>query len=89
MEPKIAVHFIGKKSRLTSHRLLPIYLRVTINGERFEVATHQHAEPSEWSPSTNKVKGTSDTTLHINMVLDEIKKRVYDYKERIQKEQRY
>lgn len=88
MEPKIIIHFIGKKSRLTHHQLLPIYLRVTIDGERFEVATHQHTEPANWSPSAGKVIGTSDSAMHTNMKLDEIRKKVYDYKERNQKEGR-
>ncbi|HKZ64790.1 MAG TPA: site-specific integrase [Chitinophagaceae bacterium] len=88
MDPKIAVHFIGKRSRLTSHHLLPIYLRVTINGKRFEVATHEHTDPSEWLPSAGKVSGASATTIHTNMSLDEIKRKVYDYKDRIQREHR-
>lgn len=88
MEPKLIVHFIGKKSRLTHHQLLPIYLRVTIDGKRFEVATHQHTEPNNWSPSAGKVIGASDNAIRINMELDEIRKKVYDYKERIQKEGR-
>jgi integrase len=88
MEPKLIVHFIGKKSRLTHHQLLPIYLRVTIDGKRFEVATHQHTEPNNWSPSAGKVIAASDNAIRINMELDEIRKKVYDYKERIQKEGR-
>jgi hypothetical protein len=75
--------FIGKKSRLTRHQLLPIYLRVTIEGKRFEVATHRHVEPSQWSPSGGKVKGKSESSLETNIALDEIRKRVYEYKERI------
>jgi len=38
MKPKMTILFIGKKSRTTKHQLLPIYLRVTIEGKRFEVA---------------------------------------------------
>ena len=88
MDSKISVHFIGKRARLTSHHLLPIYLRVTIDGKRFEAATHQHTDPSDWSPSAGKVSSSSATALHTNMALDEIKRKVYDYKERIEKEQR-
>jgi len=88
MDPKIAVHFIGKKSRLTSHHLLPIYLRVTIDGKRFEVATHQHTDPAEWSPTAGKVSGSSATAMRTNMALDEMKRKVYEYKDRIQKEHR-
>ncbi len=83
MEPKMNILFIGKKSRTTRHHFLPIYLRVTIKGKRFEVATHQHAKPSEWSPSAGKIIGKSEMVLQANMELDLIKKRVYDYRERI------
>ena len=83
MEPKMTVLFIGKKSRTTRHQLLPIYLRVTIEGKRFEVATHHHVEPLEWSPSAGKVKGRSESALETNMALDVIKKQVYEYKDRI------
>jgi hypothetical protein len=89
MEPKIIVHFIGKKSRLTAHQLFPIYLRVTIDGKRFEVTTHQHTELSEWIPVAGKVRGLSDTAIETNMALDEIRKKVYDYRDRIQKEGRH
>ena len=83
MEPKMTILFIGKKSRTTSHQLLPIYLRVTIEGKRFEVATHRHVEQTEWCPSSGKAKGRSDSAAETNMALDIIKKKVYEYKEQL------
>jgi site-specific recombinase XerD len=83
METKMTILFIGKKSRITRHQLLPIYLRVTVEGNRFEVATHQHVKPTEWSPTAGKVKGRSETAMETNIALDVIRKRVYDYRERI------
>ena len=83
MDAKIRVQFIGKKSRTTKQDLLPIYLRATIQGKRFEVATHQHVKPSEWAPSAGKVKGKSESALETNMSLDLVKKQVYDYREEI------
>jgi site-specific recombinase XerD len=83
MKPKMTILFIGKKSRTTRHQLLPIYLRVTIEGKRFEVASHRHVEPIEWSSSAGKVKGRSESAVETNMALDLIKKRVYEYMERI------
>lgn len=86
MESKMSIMFIGKKSRITRHQLLPIYLRVTIEKRRFEVATHQHVKPSEWSAGSGRIKGKSETAIDINMALDIIKKKVYDYKDRIHRE---
>jgi hypothetical protein len=88
MEPKMTILFIGKKSRTTKQDLLPIYLRATIKGKRFEAATHHHVKPSEWEPSAGKVKGRSGSAMETNMALDLIKKQVYDYKEQIISEAR-
>ncbi len=88
MEPKMTIQFIGKKSRITRHELLPIYMRVTIEGNRFEVATHRHVEPTQWSSSSGKLTGRSDSAVETNMALDLIKKKVYEYKEQLYIENR-
>jgi site-specific recombinase XerD len=88
MEPNMNILFIGKKARMTIHQLLPIYLRVSIEGKRFEVSTHQHVKTAEWSPSGSKVKGRSASALEINTALDLLKKQVYDYREQILSENR-
>lgn len=82
------MHFFGKRSRINRHNLLPIYLRVTIDGKKLEVTTHQHVQPTEWSSEKERVKGESNTATQINSSLDQLIKKVYDYKETIQKEQR-
>jgi len=71
---------LGKKSRITRHDLLPIYLRVTINAKRFEVSTNRHVKPSEWSAAGGKVLGRSDSANDTNTGLDLIRSRIYEYK---------
>jgi len=88
METKIAILFIGKRSRTTRHKQIPIYLRVTVDKKRFEAATHRHVEPGLWSPSSGRVKGKSDSAIDTNMALDMIKKKVYDYRDQLYKENR-
>ena len=77
MEHKMTILFIGKKSRITRHQLLCIYMRLTIERKCFEVATHWHVEPSEWSPSVGQVKGRSDNPKMYpdksNQIIQEIK----------------
>ena len=63
METKIAILFLGKRSRTTRHKQIPVYLRVTIDKKRFEAATHQHVEPGLWSSSGGRVKGKSDSAI--------------------------
>src|SRR5689334_24835265 len=80
--------FFWEKVKNKPTYLLPIYLRVTINGKKLEVTTHQHVQPSEWSSEKERVKGETNTAIQINSSLDQLIKKVYDYKEIIQKEQR-
>jgi len=80
MKPKMNILFIAKRSRITRQQLLPIYLRVTIEGKRFEVATHRHVKQTEWCSLSGKVKGRSDSATETNMALDLIRSKVYEYK---------
>ncbi|MEJ7736985.1 MAG: site-specific integrase [Chitinophagaceae bacterium] len=88
MEPKMNILFIAKRSRITRQQLLPIYLRVTIEGKRFEVATHRHVKQTEWCPLSGKVKGKSDSATETNMALDLIRSKVYEYKGQLSIENR-
>jgi site-specific recombinase XerD len=53
-----------------------------------ELATHQLVEPSEWSATAGKVIGTSESAIETNMAFDVLRKKVYDYKDRISYENR-
>lgn len=88
MEPKMNILFIAKRSRITREQLLPLYLRVTIVGKRFEVATHRHVKQTEWCSSPGKVKGRSDSATETNMALDIIRSKVYEYKNQLSHENR-
>ena len=86
MEARMSILFYGKKNVLDSIQKLSIYLRVTINGERFEVSTHRFIEPGKWSISAGKVKGHSEEARSINQHLDYLKQKVYDYQKSIGQE---
>ena len=70
METRLSILFYGKKTKLESDKELSIYLRVTINGERFEVSTGRYVEPSKWSPDSGKVKGNSEAARTVNSHLE-------------------
>lgn len=59
MKNKISILFFGKKSRMTSSNLLPIYLRVTIRGRRFEISTHRNVPHGKWSIEAGRMKGNT------------------------------
>ena len=86
METKLSILFYSKTSRTNKDGLVPIYLRVTINGERFEQSTQRYILPSKWSAEAGKAKGNSEESKTINYFLDSLKQKVYDYQSEIIRE---
>ena len=87
MDTKISILFYGRKSKTTKNNLLPIYLRVTIGGKRFEISTHRSVSPTRWSIDAGKVKGSSEEGRSVNAYLDTLKGKVYAcHRELVQEE---
>lgn len=79
METKLSILFYSKTSKITKDGLVPIYLRVTIDGARFEQSTQRYIAPSKWSADAGKAKGNHEEARTINYFLDALKQRVYNY----------
>jgi len=79
MNAKLSILFYGKTSRKTKNSQLPIYLRVTIDGRRFELSTQRYIDPQKWSPQAGKAKGTSEEARSLNSYLDIVRGKIYDY----------
>jgi len=62
--------FHARKSKATKENLVPIYLRVTIGGQRCELTTKQLISEEKWSAHLGKVKGTSAEAKAINSFLN-------------------
>jgi site-specific recombinase XerD len=78
MKAKITVHIYAKTSKANKNGQLPIYFRLTVNGERFEFSTKKFVEKSKWSSEQSKMKGNSDEARTLNNYLDLIKSKVFD-----------
>ena len=66
--------------------MAPIYLRVTVNGERFEQSTQRYIALSKWSAEAGKEKGTSEEVRTINYFLDALRQKAYNYQSEIIRE---
>ena len=60
METKLSILFYSKTSKITKDGLVPIYLRVTIDGARFEQSTQRYIALSKWSVEAGKAKGNTE-----------------------------
>ena len=78
MKTKITLHFYAKSTKANANGLLPIYVRLTVDGKRLEFSTKKFVEKSKWSNELSKMKGMSEEARSINSYLDLMKSKVLD-----------
>ena len=61
----------------------PIYMRITIAGERFEVGTRRFILEENWSKDTGRVKGVGSKAKSINTYLDSLLSKAYSHQRQI------
>ncbi len=83
METKMSILFYGKTAKTTTEGKVPIYMRVTIDGGRWELSTSNYVEASRWVPGVGKMKGNSEEARTINTHLDLLKQKAYGYRQEI------
>ncbi len=74
----IKILFYARKSKTNPNGLTPIYLRVTINGQRFETATAHFVEIKSWSQRAGKATGSSKEVKELNEFLDVLRAKAFD-----------
>jgi len=75
---QLTVSFQLKKTKKGRDGKTPIYLRITVEGKRFEVATGKRIEEKQWGTRMQRAKGKSESAQIINNYLvkkeDEVNK---------------
>lgn len=66
METSISTLFHLRKDKMNKQKQVPIYLRITIDGRRFEWSTQRYIDLVKWSQPAEKVKGTTEESKSIN-----------------------
>lgn len=77
MDNKVSILFYAKPSRSTIDQHLPIYMRVTIKGNRFETSTQRYITPNKWSKTAGRVNGNNEEARTINTYLVGLRTKVY------------
>ena len=58
--------FYLKKPKNYVNGKMPIYLRVTTDGSRFELAAKRDCEPEKWNSASGRVAGTKQNVRSLN-----------------------
>ena len=65
-----------RKEKMDKEGKVPICLRITVEGKRSSLPTHQKIKPDRWNSKAQKVNGTNQETRSINAFLYNLKYRV-------------
>ncbi|MGO2101433.1 MAG: site-specific integrase [Psychroflexus halocasei] len=78
MKTDFHTHFHILKSKLNKRGLVPIFLRLTVDGRRKEYSITRRIEPDRWNAKTEKVMGNNldskETNTHINNIRHKLNK---------------
>lgn len=86
MNAKISILFYAKRAKTSVAGLVPIYLRITIDGVRLEISSKRFVVPEKWSKEQNRMKGSSEEARSLNAYLDILKAKVHDAQKEIVQE---
>jgi len=83
MQHKISILFFSRIRGKSNGNLLPLYMRITINGERIEQTIQRHVDPTQWSASAGKMTGKSPEARIINNHLNLLTSKVHDIEKQL------
>lgn len=69
--------FFLRKSKTNKKGLAPVYLRITTNGQRSELALKRWIEPSRWNSSKGCASGSGMDCKALNEFIDIVRSRMY------------
>jgi hypothetical protein len=78
MKKSISLLFYLKRAKITAEKTVPVYLRVTIGGQRIEVSAKRYVNPDKWNTSAQKLSGSSEDVKSLNAHLKDLELQVYE-----------
>lgn len=70
MEHRISSLFYIRKTKMTRDKLAPIYIRITVNGQRIDQSIQRYIEVARWSAAAGRARGNSVEARQLNTYLD-------------------
>ena len=78
MNKTFGLLFYVKRSKMIGNGTCPVYLRVTVDGERIEISSKRYVNPDKWNANGQKLNGTGEEVRSLNNYLKALEHQVYD-----------
>ncbi|MHB1179162.1 MAG: Arm DNA-binding domain-containing protein [Daejeonella sp.] len=78
MKTTFSLLFYLKKPKNYTGGLMPVYVRITADGQRSETTTGRECEPVQWNSAAGRLKGTKEEVKSLNAYLDDLQTKVYN-----------
>jgi site-specific recombinase XerD len=78
MKTNFSLLFYLKKPKNYTEGLVPIYIRITVNGQRVEVTSGKECNPKTWNVETGRLKGTREDVRTLNAYLDNLQSQIHE-----------
>lgn len=83
LDKSFGLHFYLKKPKDYVKGIIPIYLRITVDGIPKELSTKRSCEPNRWNPAAERVSGTKEDARALNAYLDTLQAKAYEAKRQL------
>ena len=77
MNKGFKIRFYLKKPKNYSGGNMPIYMRLTVGGERAEIATQRECDPAKWNKQSERAIGKNEGISRLNSHLESLLSKVY------------
>lgn len=78
MKANFSMLFYLKKQKNYTSGSAPIYLRITVDGQRSEVTANRECEPEKWNSHAGRAVGTKESIKSLNAYLDNLQADAYE-----------
>ena len=76
MKQDLKLHIYPRSAKANKEGLTPLYVRITINGKRWEFSTKKLINSKTWDAKNSKIRGNSKEASSINGYLDVLKMKI-------------
>ena len=86
MNKTFGLLFYVKKTKMIANGTAPVYLRITIDGERADISSKRYINPDKWNANGQKLGGSGEEVRALNIYLKTLEHQIYEaYRNMIEK----